>query len=148
MQTTIISTDYRCHIEAPVNPETALNGIASVQQWWAKNFEGSAARPGDVFTVRFGPTYVTFTVEELIPDRKVVWQVTDCYLPWLQDKTEWNNTKCVWELALSGGATQINFTHVGLAPEVECYEDCRKGWDQHIKGSLLSLLVNGNGMPS
>ena len=148
MQTTIISKDYRCHIEAPVDPETALKGITDVQHWWAKNFEGSAARPGDIFTVRFGTTFVTFLIAELVPGRKIVWQVTDCFLPWLQDKTEWLHTKCVWELELSGGVVQINFTHIGLAPEVECYESCRKGWDQHIKGSLQSLLVNGKGTPS
>jgi hypothetical protein len=119
-----------------------------VQHWWAKNFEGSAARAGDIFTVRFGSTFVTFLVAEMVPGRKVVWQVTDCFLHWPQDKTEWRHTKCVWELELSEGVVQINFTHVGLAPEVECYENCRKGWDQHIKGSLLSLLVNGKGMPA
>ena len=148
MQTTIISKDYRCRIEAAVDPETAMKGIADVQHWWAKNFEGSAARAGDAFTVRFGPTFVTFLIAEMVPGRKAVWEVTDCFLHWQQDKTEWKHTKCVWELELSDGGVQINFTHVGLTPEVECYENCRKGWDQHIKGSLLSLLVNGKGMPA
>jgi len=40
-------------------------------------------------------------------------------------------------LAENANSTQINFTHFGLAPEVECYEGCVNGWDQYFKGSLL-----------
>ena len=45
------------------------------------------------------------------------------------------------------GKTQVLFTHVGLVPQVECYDGCTKGWDQYIKGSLFKLLTKGKGEP-
>ena len=84
---------------------------------------------------------------ESVPDKKVIWLVTDCYLGWIKDKHEWTNTKMSFEISTNGNATQLNFTHIGLVPEVECYNDCVKGWDQYIKGSLLKFITEGSGQP-
>ena len=48
---------------------------------------------------------------------------------------------------LRAKSTQISFTHVGLVPEVECYDMCVKGWDQYVKGSLFKLITEGTGQP-
>ena len=101
----------------------------------------------DIFTTHFGETFVTFKVVEVVPQKKIVWLVTDCYLHWLKDKTEWTNTKLSFEISTENDETKILFTHIGLAPEVECYNDCRKGWDQYIKDSLLKLITEGKGLP-
>jgi len=85
-------------------------------------------------------------VVEMVPYKKIVWQVIDCYLHWLNDKHEWNNTTLAWEISTTGNSTQINFTHVGLVPEIECYGSCIKGWDQYVKGSL-KLITEGKGLP-
>ena len=50
----------------------------------------------------------------------------------------------IWE---NENATQINFTHVGLIPEVECYENCKKGWNFFIGESLRKLITEGQGQP-
>jgi hypothetical protein len=42
-----------------------------------------------------GRTFVDFEITELIPNKKVVWKVTDCHLPWLKNKKKWNNTEVV-----------------------------------------------------
>ncbi|MEP7110763.1 MAG: hypothetical protein ABI760_22405 [Ferruginibacter sp.] len=78
---------------------------------------------------------------------KIVWHVTDCFLHWLKDKTEWKNTDVVFEISEKENSTQINFTHIGLSPEVECFEVCVKGWDQYVKGSLVKLLTTSKGQP-
>lgn len=139
--------NYRCEFTANVTAKEAFKGISRVSEWWAKNFEGSAQNLNDVFTVRFGETFVTFKLTEVIPDAKVVWTITDCYLHWLKDKTEWTNTKVVWEISEKNKSTEINFTHVGLVPEIECYEACIKGWDEYVKGSLPKLLTENKGLP-
>ena len=54
----------------------------------------------------------------------------------------------VWEISPEKDSTQIKFTHVGLVPEVECYEMCVKGWDEYVKGSLLKLITKGKGLPN
>ena len=50
----------------------------------------------------------------------------------------------------SRGASGIffNFTHIGLVPQAECYQNCVKGWDRYFNGSLLNLLTTGKGQPN
>jgi hypothetical protein len=139
--------DYTCSIQTSVSAAEAYDKIARVSDWWAKNFEGAARKVGDTFTVRFGETFVDFAISDAHPNRKIVWQVADCYLPWLKDKTEWNGTFVTWEIAPQAGVTSIKFTHHGLTPDVECYSACETGWDGHIKKSLLNLLNVGKGFP-
>ncbi|MGH7532809.1 MAG: SRPBCC domain-containing protein [Gemmatimonadales bacterium] len=147
MPTTAARDGYRCEITAPVSANNAFDAIGRVSDWWAKNFEGRAQRLDDVFTVRWGETFVTFRITAIVPNAKVVWTVTDCYLGFLQDKTEWTGTEAVWELTEKGNATTIRFAHLGLVPAIECYEACTKGWDQYVTGSLLELLTSGSGQP-
>jgi hypothetical protein len=139
--------NYRGSIAAGITPQEAFEGIAQVNGWWAKNFEGSAEKLNDVFTVHFGDTFVTFKVTESIPGEKLAWHVTDCYLPWLNDKTEWNGTTVLFEISPLGDDTQVTMTHIGLVPEVECFDMCEAGWNQHFKGSLLKMLTAHAGVP-
>lgn len=139
--------NFHCSFTTNVSAQEAINGISLVDEWWAKDFEGSSQNLDDVFTVRFGETFVTFKITELIPNTKAVWTVTNCYLPWINNKTEWTGTKVVFEISTENDATKIDFTHVGLIPKTECYNDCIKGWTEHVPGSLFKLLNEGKGQP-
>ena len=140
--------DYNAVITVNKTAKEALNSINKVKDWWIANTEGSAQNLNDVFTIHFsGDSFVTFKVVEFEAGKKAVWLVTDCYLPWFKDKAEWTNTKTNWELTEQNGTTQISFTHVGLTPEVECYDMCVKGWDFYVKTSLLKLINEGKGQP-
>src|ERR1700761_3397919 len=141
MKTATSEKNYSCSITANGSATGALDKISRVDEWWAQNFEGSAKNLGDIFTVRFGTTWVMFKTSEFISGKKVAWQVMDCYLPWLNDKTEWNGTTVVFEVLEKDNAVEIDMTHIGLAPESECYDDCEKGWEEHIKESLFKLLT-------
>jgi len=140
--------DYTAIIAVNANASDAYDCINRVSAWWTENLEGSSEKMGDVFTVTFGETFVTFEVNEAVPAQKVEWLVTSCYLHWLNDKEDWLGTKVRFELTPQGGGTQIVFTHIGLVPKVECYNNCVKGWDQYIKSSLFALINTGNGMPT
>ena len=139
--------NYNCNITANITAQQAFNGICKVTEWWSKNIEGKTEKLNDVFTYRPSNTWVTFEITECIPDKKIVWHITDCFLHFQNDKTEWRNTDVIFEMSTQGDVTQINFTHIGLVPEAECYNGCVKGWDQYIKGSLLNLLTEGKGSP-
>ena len=139
--------DYQATIVAKTSPEKAFKDITRVSRWWTENLEGNTEKPDDVFTVHFGETFVTFKTVEVVPAKKIVWLVTDCNLHWLKDKKEWNNTKLSFEISTENDATKISFTHIGLVSEVECYNDCVKGWDQYIKESLFKLVTEGKGLP-
>jgi len=90
---------------------------------------------------------VDFKITEAVPGSKVVWYVTNCYLSWLADKTEWNDTHVVFELTASQGETTVTLTHEGLVQEVECYESCVEGWNQYFGQSFRQFLIDGHGMP-
>jgi hypothetical protein len=128
--------------------QEVFKSINSVSKWWTDDLEGSSQKLNDEFTVHFGEVHVsTQKVVELIPGKKVVWLVTDSKLNFIKNQQEWNNTTISFELSDHGNKTQINFTHLGLVPAIECYKDCTKGWDYYIKGSLLKLLTEGKGTP-
>ena|SRR5882762_3558669 len=147
MNTETLLNDYHCSITTTNTAKEAFENICDVSAWWATNFEGSAKKPGDLFTVRFGETFVTFQINEAIPEKKVEWYVTDCNLHWLRDKKEWKDTKIVWEISSKNNTTQIDMTHVGLVPGVECYDTCENGWDHFVKESLFKLLTENKGLP-
>jgi len=125
----------------------ATKKISEVNKWWAKKVKGKTEKLSDKFTVDFGETYVDFQISELIPNKKVVWKVTDCNLHWIHNRKEWNGTEAVFEISEKGNATQIDFTHIGLVPGVECYNDCEAGWNGHITGSLVKFINEGKGTP-
>jgi len=141
--------DYQISITVNATAHEAFKSISSVSQWWTEDLEGSSQKLNDEFTVRFGDIHASKQkLIEVIPDKKVVWLVTDSKLNFLEDKREWTNTKIVFEILTRNSQTQIRFTHIGLVPEAECYDSCVKGWDQYIKGSLFKLLIKGKGTPA
>jgi hypothetical protein len=141
--------DYQISITVNATAHEAFKSISSVSQWWTEDLEGSSQKLNDEFTVRFGDIHASKQkLIEVIPDKKVVWLVTDSKLNFLEDKREWTNTKIVFEILTRNNRTQIRFTHIGLVREAECYDSCVKGWDQYIKGSLFKLLIKGKGTPA
>lgn len=141
------SKNFQRVITVNASAEEAMKKISQVSKWWAKKTRGKTEKLNDKFTVDFGKTFVDFQISELVPNKKVVWKVTDCNLHWINNKKEWNNTEVVFEISGKGNATQIDFTHIGLVPGVECYNDCEVGWNGHITGSLVKLINEGKGMP-
>lgn len=139
--------NYQSSIAADITPAEAFDSINHVNEWWAKNFEGHSQKLNDVFTVRFGETFVTFKISEVIRNKKIVWQVMDCNLHWLQNKTEWNGTSIMFEISPMGDSTQVIMTHIGLVPGIECFEQCERGWNHFIKESLFKLLTEHEGVP-
>jgi len=139
--------NYHCSITANITAKEAFEGINNVSEWWAKKLEGSLQKLNDVFTTRFGETFVTFKVIEFIPHKKIVWLVTDCNLHWISDKKEWNDTRISFEISTKGDSTRIDMTHFGLFPGRECFNDCEVGWNHHIKESLSMLLTQHEGLP-
>lgn len=141
------SNDFNSSISVKVSADEVIKKISKVPEWWGITFTGNAEKQGDKFVVKMGgESFFNFTVTELIPGKRVIWLVTDCYMPWYSDKTEWTNTRLIFEFEEKGGETQLHFTHEGLTPDVECYKDCDPGWTHWIKTSLFSYLTTGKGV--
>lgn len=140
--------DFHISITTNVSADEAFKKIAKVGEWWLTSFTGKAEKLNDVFKVIVGDHgYVNFKIIEAVPNKKIVWLVTDSILSHYTEETEWNNTKMVFELSDVIGKTKIDFTHVGLVKEMECYSDCEWGWNNYIGESLQKLFNTGKGIP-
>lgn len=133
-------------IPAMVIYEALTTGI---NKWWTEMLEGTARTENAVFTIRFGEQVCkTIKVQELVPGNKVVWYVTAAMIdiPELNNKQEWAGTTIEWRIRETNAATQLQLTHMGLTPEVECYRICEAGW-QNFTGSLALYVTTGKGNP-
>ena len=139
--------DYHIAFTVEKSASEVYRAICNVKEWWTKNILGNTETLNNEFTVHFGETFVTFRVIEMIPYQKITWLVTDCYLHWLTDKSEWKNTQLEYEISETDEGTQMGMTHVGLEPGIECYENCKVGWDFYAGKSLYKLLNENKGQP-
>jgi Activator of Hsp90 ATPase homolog 1-like protein len=130
-------------------PHNAFAAINNVRGWWSGEIEGPTDKLGGEFTYRYKDIhYSKHKITELIPGKKVVWLVLDSSLDFIEDKTEWNGTKIAFDIAKKGNKTEVRFTHVGLAPNDECYDSCSNAWNSYINGSLRDLITKGKGQPN
>ena len=140
--------DYTVSITVNATAQEAFKSINNVTKWWTENLEGSSQQLDDEFTVRFGDVHVsTQKLVEVIPDKKVVWLVTDSRINFVENKHEWTNTKIVFEISRRDNQTRITFTHLGLTPRFQCYGGCSGAWGEYIEESLYKLITKGKGMP-
>jgi len=82
----------------------------------------------------------------MIPNKKVVWLVTESSLNFTEDVNEWTGTKISFEITDKDGKTELRFSHIGLVPEIECFDSCSIAWNQLIHQSLASLITSGKGL--
>ena len=131
------------------SPEQVFDAINNVRGWWSGEIDGGTRKLGDEFTYRYKDVHrSTQRIAESVPGEKVVWQVLDSHIDFVKDKTEWNGTEIVFEIARKDGKTELRFTHAGLVPAFECYGGCSGAWGFYINDSLRSLITAGEGRPN
>jgi hypothetical protein len=134
--TTTISVDQ--------NPEETFAAINNVRGWWSGEIEGNTNKLGAEFTYRYEDVHRSQQkITEFVPGKRVVWQVLDSQLSFVKDQSEWTGTEIVFEISEKNGKTKVRFTHAGLVPEYECFDDCSIGWDTLVNGNLRKLIATG-----
>jgi hypothetical protein len=120
-------------------PEAIFELLLNVEEWWSGLYEetikGKSHKLNDEFSFKAGGG-VHYTVQklvELVPNKKIVWLVTDSKLTFLSDPGEWKNTKISFDISKEGDKTVVTFMHEGLTPQIECYDDCSTGWTGYLK---------------
>jgi hypothetical protein len=139
----MITSNFTTTILVEETPKKVFEAINNVRGWWTENFDGSSQKVNDIFTVHFGETFITIKIEELIPGKKIVWYVTDCNKHWLKNKKEWKGTEIIWEISSKNETTQIDFTHRGLVPKLECYNVCENAWCGFLIDNIFNAIKNG-----
>lgn len=145
--------NYSISFEVPLPPNVVYTHLNDVSKWWSANdiassmkseFEGHSTTLNDEFIIRYGDRHFSKQkLIEMIPDKKVVWLVTESRLNWLErNKNEWTNTKMVFEITPKGEKTLLHFTHEGLVPEQACYSVCAPSWDMFFKNHLYHFMTN------
>ena len=130
-------------------PKEVFDAINNVRGWWSGEIEGSTDKLGDEFTYRYKDVHRTKQkLIEVIPDKRVVWLILDAYLNFTEDKTEWKDTKVIFEISPKGDKTEVRFTHQGLVREFECFDACSSAWGFYINKSLRSLITTSRGDPN
>lgn len=141
--------DFTTTILVDQTPNEVFNFINNVRAWWSGEIEGITDSPGAEFTYTVpGIHFSKQRITEFIPGEKIVWKVEDATLSFVKDKSEWKGTDIVFDITKKGNKTEVRFTHVGLAPEFECYKDCSNAWGLLINGNLKSLIATGEHQPS
>lgn len=135
-------------IETKRTPHEAFEVVRDVRGWWSRGIEGRADAIGDTFLYRHEDLHVsTQKLVELVPDRKLVWLVTDATLSFASSPHEWKGTKIQVEIVPRVGGCEVRFTHVGLTSAFECFDACSKGWGFYVGESLRGVLTTGKGKP-
>ena len=144
-----MSGSFTTTITVDRTPEEAFAAINDVRGWWSGEIEGDTARLGDEFTYRYEDLHLSKQrITESIPGKRIAWEVLDGYLNFVQDKTEWQGTVITFDISKNGDQTDIRFTHQGLVPEFECFDNCSNAWGFYINSSLRGLITTGKGEPN
>lgn len=131
------------------SPKEVFNAINNVRGWWSANIEGGTEKLNDEFSYKYKDVHhCKMKLTEVIPDKKVVWLVTDNYFNFITDQSEWKGTKLIFEISKKDDQTQLHFTHEGLTPAYECYQICFDAWTDYIQNSLRKLITTGKGKPN
>jgi uncharacterized protein YndB with AHSA1/START domain len=141
--------NYSTSFSVDRTPEEVFAAVTNVRGWWSGDIEGDTDTLGAVFTYRHRDMHrSTQRITEIVPNKKVVWEISNSHLSFVKDTSEWDGSKVVFEICVNGENTELRFTHVGLTPEGECYEDCSTAWSFYVNNSLRNLITTGIGDPN
>jgi len=140
------TSDFSTTILVDKSPEEVFHAINNVGGWWSGDIEGRSTKLNDEFTYRYKDIHFSKQrVVEMIPDQKVVWLITDSNLNFTKDAHEWIGTKISFEITEKDGKTELRFSHIGLNPDIECFDACSNAWSSIVHQSLSSLITTGEG---
>jgi hypothetical protein len=143
------TNDFTTTLLVEQTPKEAFDAINNVRGWWSQDIEGGTEKLGDEFHYHYEDLHRCHVkLIEVVPNQRIVWLVIDNYFKFTQDKTEWKNTKMIFEISEKENETHIRVTHQGLVPEYECFEICSNAWTHYIQQSLMKLITTGKGEPN
>lgn len=143
------NNNFTATIIVDKSPTVAFNAIKRFRAWWSEEIEGDTEKLNEEFFYHYKDIHLCkMKLIEVVPEKRLVYQVIDNQFNFIEDKSEWINTKLIFEIMNDGGKTKVQFTHEGLVPEYECYNVCNDAWSGYINNSLYNLIMTGKGEPN
>lgn len=128
-------------ITTTASPDRVFAALLDPQSWWDGDYSGDTKAKGDRFTYSFKTFHrTTQELTEVVPDRRLVWEVVASHIAFVEDKDEWTGTRIVFDIAPFVEGSRLTFTHEGLNPAFECFGGCSGAWDGIIGDDLKALL--------
>jgi len=121
----------------------ALSTLKGLRGWWTTLVKGST-KNGRVIRFEFAglKEHILMRVAKTNKQKLVEWNCLEH-----TELDEWNGTRIIFDLRENEpGICELQFQHVGLVPELECYSSCRSGWDYFLK-SLKEYVEKNEGTP-
>ena len=131
-------------------PRRSFRAITDVRGWWSGEIDGTTDAAGR-------GVHVPVPGRPLLPaedhragpgeDRGLACRGR-AILNFVEDPDEWTGTDIRFDISPRDGGTEVRFTHVGLDPDVQCFDGCSSAWTFYINGSLRDLITTGTGEPN
>ncbi len=131
------------------DPAAAFNAIKNFRAWWSEEIEGNTDMLNEEFFYHYKDVHLCkLKLIEVLPNKELVYLVLDNQFNFINDNSEWVNTKLIFQITTEGDKTKVQFTHLGLVPAYECYTICSDAWSGYINKSLCNLINTGKGTPN
>jgi uncharacterized protein YndB with AHSA1/START domain len=118
-----------------------LTTIKGLSGWWTKETSGNPEKGGEI-RFGFGENFNIVMVNELMPNKHVVWEVIQSAFP---SGNQWIWTKISFTLTEeSQNKTTIRFEHTGWRSITDFFGVCNYNWALTL-ASLKSLCETGKG---
>lgn len=130
-----------CTFTTNKSPAEVFEWIIEVEKRWSGKITWESKKLWDQFEYQYKDLHTsTQHVVEFIPGQKLVWEVDNCTISFLEKKDERNGTHIIFEIQETPEGTTLLFTHDGITPESECYNACNPWWkwliEQNLKNSI------------
>ena len=121
------------HLRAPIQSIFAMIAtLEGIRAWWEGSVTGNASEQGSLrFSLPDSDDYTQIRVDGVTFPSDVAWSV-------IEDSGfggEWMGTNILFHLDEDvDGSCVLTLHHDGLTPALDCFIDCRSGWDRHLEG--------------
>jgi len=139
LESKVKNQSYSLAIEIAKSPGDVFNHLINdVSKFWPEALEGECSKLNDEFVFTSGDShYSKNKLIELVPNKKVVWLVTDSIRK--TDNFEWTGTKMIFEVTPKGDNTLLQFTCDGVVLKNES-DRLAQICDFVIKENLYNLI--------
>lgn len=130
------SKDFSYCFESSKSSKDIYTLLLQVEKWWTgfygETLTGKSETLGDEFEFLAGAHDTKQKLIELVPNKKIVWEVIDCTLQFVTKQNEWVGTKIGFQIDDLGSIRTVTFKHSGLTPKLECFGNCSGAWTEYM----------------